>query len=396
MYRKILACLDNSDLSGAASALALKVAAATGASATGCHVYAARLHDARFRQMEPGLPEKYQEPDELGRQREVHDTLITKGLETISDSYLAVFQAAAASAGVEADPRGVSREGRNYSEILKEAREGGYDLVALGSTGLGETTCGRLGSVAERVARGTGCDVLVARTKEPPPTGAVVAAVDGSPRSFGAVRRAVELARVFSSPVELVSVFDPDFHYRAFRSLAGVLSEEGGRVFRFREQERLHEEIIDRGLAKIYEDHLYAARALAASLGVEAETTLLAGKPVDRITEYVRGRHTLVLVLGKTGVHDSVGDLDIGATAENCLRESTADVLLTTLEASPPAAAATETPPGWTEEAERLLERIPPFARGVARRLIEARALDTGLSTVTVEFMVRVREDLDL
>jgi nucleotide-binding universal stress UspA family protein len=115
MYKKILVCLDNSEYSTAGIDLALEVASSSGGSVTGCHVYAARLHDMRFRQMEGGLPPQYQAPGELERHREVHDGLITRGLKVISDSYMAVLAARANLRGIET--HSVQREGRNYVEI---------------------------------------------------------------------------------------------------------------------------------------------------------------------------------------------------------------------------------------------------------------------------------------
>jgi len=44
----------------------------------GCHVYAARMHDYRFKQMEYTLPRNTR-GDELSRQRKIHDSLITWG-----------------------------------------------------------------------------------------------------------------------------------------------------------------------------------------------------------------------------------------------------------------------------------------------------------------------------
>ena len=52
----------------------------------------ARMHDYRFKQMEYTLPEEYQDENELARQRKIHDSLITMGLQLISDSYLDVLQ----------------------------------------------------------------------------------------------------------------------------------------------------------------------------------------------------------------------------------------------------------------------------------------------------------------
>ena len=68
------------------------------------------------------------------------------------------------------------------------------------------------------------------------------------------------LGKALNKPVEAIAAFDPYFHYAAFHSISGVLNEEAGKVFRFKEQEKLHEEIIDSGLAKIYQSHLDISR----------------------------------------------------------------------------------------------------------------------------------------
>ena len=52
------------------------------------------MHDVRFKQMEYTLPEEYQHEQELERQRKIHDSLITRGLQLISDSYLDVMKVA--------------------------------------------------------------------------------------------------------------------------------------------------------------------------------------------------------------------------------------------------------------------------------------------------------------
>jgi nucleotide-binding universal stress UspA family protein len=405
MYKKILVCLDNSEYSTAGIDIALEAASSSGGSVTGCHVYAARLHDMRFRQMEGGLPPQYQTPGELKRQREVHDGLITRGLKVISDSYMAVLVARASSRGIET--HSVQREGRNYVEILKEVAEGGYDLVVMGAMGLGGTDAGRLGSVAERVARGIAggkTDVLVVRDRDfkATPFGRVCVGVDGSRRSFGALKAALALSQIFSTGVEAISAFDPDFHYTAFRSIAGVLTEEAGKIFRFNEQEKLHSEIIDNGLKKIYEDHLKTAGLLAEGSGGRIDRTLLSGKPADRIIGHVKEVSPFLLVLGRTGVHSEyLGDGDAGpetgSVAENSLREAGCNVLLTGREASPPEEKVRGGPRlKWTKEAEAILGRIPPFARGVARNIIEEAARKEGISEITEGYMRKVRDRMEL
>jgi hypothetical protein len=88
MYKSIYVPVDNSDHSNRAVACALGLGKAYSARLVGCHVYAAKLHDYRFRQMEYTLPEEYIDEVELERQRKIHDSLITMGLKLISDSYL--------------------------------------------------------------------------------------------------------------------------------------------------------------------------------------------------------------------------------------------------------------------------------------------------------------------
>ncbi len=85
-------------------------------------------------------------------------------------------------------------------------------------------------------------------------------AVDGSSRSYGGLMMALSMARAWQVPVHVVSAFDPYYHYVAFNRIATVLSDEAGKVFRFKEQEQLHEDIIDAGLAKIYQGHLDVVR----------------------------------------------------------------------------------------------------------------------------------------
>ncbi|MGH7313452.1 MAG: universal stress protein, partial [Candidatus Rokuibacteriota bacterium] len=50
MYRHIYVPVDNSEHSNRAIDLAVELGQALGARLTGCHVYAARLHDYRFKQ----------------------------------------------------------------------------------------------------------------------------------------------------------------------------------------------------------------------------------------------------------------------------------------------------------------------------------------------------------
>ncbi|MBI4949921.1 MAG: universal stress protein [Deltaproteobacteria bacterium] len=390
MYRKILFCLDNSDYANSGVEAGLRIAEASRATVAGCHVYAARLHSERFKEMEGGLPAEYRAEKKLKEQREIHEGLIEKGLRIISDSYIAPFLARAEGTGLKA--LCISREGKNFEEIVKEAEENAYDLVVMGAHGLGKTDISRIGSVVERVARRIKCDILIMKDASfSGPSNNIVAAIDGSAASFGALNAATHLSKVFNTGVAALSAFDPDFHRTAFRSIAGVLSEEAGRLFRFKEQERLHDEIIDKGLAKIYAGHLESAAKMAGATGVNLKTALLSGKASAEIIRYCQTKRPFILALGRVGAH-AVPSLDIGSVAENCLREAPCNILITSKEAALPQTAASGVE--WDAEAEKILSSIPSFVRQMVRKMAEDAARKDGVAVITPLFMRKVRERL--
>ena len=118
MFSTIYVPLDNSPHSTACIDFALALARETGASVVGSHVFAAKMHDVRFKQMEFALPEQYQEEAELERQREVHDDLIGKGLRLISESYLDVLERRCSTEAVDFERK--TFDGRNFQELVKE------------------------------------------------------------------------------------------------------------------------------------------------------------------------------------------------------------------------------------------------------------------------------------
>ncbi len=161
-YGHILLATDSSDHANHGASETVALARLWGAGVTAAHVYAAKMHDLRFRQMEGGLPEQFREEQELERQRDVHDDLITRGLSIITDSYLDQAERACRSDSV--DFTRCSLEGKNYRELVKEANSGNHDLMVLGALGLGAVQGGRLGTVCQRVARRADIDTLVINT----------------------------------------------------------------------------------------------------------------------------------------------------------------------------------------------------------------------------------------
>lgn len=380
--RRILVALDSSDHATAATREALELARlASGAEISGAHVYAARLHDMRFRQMEGGLPDQFRAEKELERQREVHDSLITRGLSIITDSYLDQAETASQGAGVPFRRR--SLEGKNYRELVREANSGDYDLLVMGALGLGAVHGSRVGTVCRRVSRRSNIDTLV--IKEPDTSlgrGPILVAVDGSPKAYGGLMTALELGRRWQVPIKVVAAFDPYYHYVAFNRIAGVLSEQAGKVFKFKDQEKLHEEIIDSGLARIYEGHLQVARAMAEEAGVAIETELLAGKPHDAIEKHLANTRPSLMILGRLGIHADAG-LDIGGNAEYLLEHAPCAVWLSMREYVPEVDVVAAATTSWTHEAEARMERVPAFVRNMARLAILRFAQERGHTVIT-------------
>ncbi len=392
MYNKIFVPVDNSDHSMACIDTAVNLAKRLDASLVGSHAYAARMHDYRFKQMEFTLPEEYLVEEEMEKQRKVHDTLITMGLELISDSYLTVMQKRCAEEQLPFEPK--MYDGKNWKIIVKDVEESDYDLVVIGALGLGAVRDSVLGSVCSRVVRRVRTDTLVVKSTEAferqlgegeigdEEHGHILVGVDGSPESFAGLKTALELARLLGKRVEAVSVYDPYLHYAMFNSIVNVLTEKASKVFRFKEQEQLHEEVIDTGLAKIYQSHLEVARRIAADEGIDLKITLLDGKAFDKILQYARREKPWLLVVGRIGVH-SDEDMDIGSNTENLLRLAPCNVLLSSRRYTPPLDVQAEESMLWTEEATALVNTAPDFARGIARTTIHRWAMERGHSVIT-------------
>src|SRR2546422_3557095 len=121
MYKTIYVPVDNSDHSNQAIRLGIELGSAFASKMVGCHVYAAKMHDYRFKQMEYSLPEEYLEENELERQRKIHDSLITMGLKLISDSYLEGMKQRCASEKLTFEGRMI--DGKHHVELRRDLEE---------------------------------------------------------------------------------------------------------------------------------------------------------------------------------------------------------------------------------------------------------------------------------
>src|SRR5207249_3685762 len=165
-----------------------------------------------------------------------------------------------------------------------------YDLLAIGAHGLGRQPYSQLGGVVSRVVRGVEKDKLIVREDRPLDGGRYLVCVDGS--SFGdrAMRMALELAQAFGGSLYVCSAFDVEYHHVVFHNIKDVLSYQASKVFKFEEQEALHNNIIDKGLLKLCQAHLKRAEVMAGAqefAGIPIKTQILVGKPFQVVMQRV-------------------------------------------------------------------------------------------------------------
>ena len=277
-------------------------------------------------------------------------------------------------------------DGKHHAEILKDIVGSQHDLVVIGALGIGRARDSVIGSVCERVARQSDRDVWVVKHVPEPGEAerdTILVGVDGSPQSFGALMTALDLARTFGKKVEAIAVYDPYLHYSVFNGIVNVLTEQAAKVFRFEEQNQLHEEIIDTGLAQIYQSHLEVSERMANEAGVEIKKTLLDGKPFQKIIDYARKTNPFLIVLGRIGVHSPKDETALGSNVENILRGAPCDVLLSTRLEVPRIDVRAEETIRWTPEAEARMTNVPEQVKGIARTGVLRLALEKGHSVIT-------------
>ncbi|MCH7910618.1 MAG: universal stress protein [Candidatus Hydrogenedentes bacterium] len=321
MYKSILVPVDNSQYSNQAISVAVELGKKFDSRLTGNHVYAAKMHDYRFKQMEFTLPEEYLQESEIERQRKIHDSLITMGLKLISECYLEDMDKQCRAAGVPMEHK--MMDGKHHVEILKDMEDSKYDLTVLGAYGIGKTKDSQMGAVCRTVTLYGKGDIWIVKhvpKSDEPERDTILVGMDGSPQSFGAMTTAAELAKKFNKKIVLVGVYDPYLHYLVFNGIVDVLTERAAKVFRFEEQNQLHEEIIDTGLAQIYQSHLEVAEKMLNDKGLEVEKVLLDGKVFQKVLDYTRKNPPWLLMIGRIGVHSETNDPGLGSNTDTLLR----------------------------------------------------------------------------
>ena len=432
MYREVFVPIDNSEHSYWAVDRAIEICKRSEGRITGNHVYAARLHDVRFRQLETGLPAQFQSAKEIKRQRKIHDKLIEKGLQLISDSFLDQTAIRCDAAGIPLTRQLL--EGIHYEEVVREANRGGgrlpsligfdpniadkydggetvrsdvvvdedgriiaedeeqdeklagssgrnYDLLVLGAHGIGKQPYSQLGGMVSRVIRQVEKDTFIVKDDRALAGGDWIVCVDGSSYAYKAMRQTLEMAREFGAKLHVCSAFDVEYHHAVFGNIKDILSVQASKVFKFEEQEELHNNIIDKGLLKLAQANLKRAQVMAQEFpDVEVETQILVGKPFQCILQWVEEINPSLLIFARHGGHRIEGT-DMGSQAENLCRLVPTNVLLIGItdvrpDDIPWIEEDGDTGLEWAPDAEVRILRVPPFALGIARKAVEEYTLD--------------------
>ena len=389
MYENILVALDGSMLSDLAMDAALDLAEVYNKNPlTCCHVYAAKLHRTRFQDMEPGLPDKYQEEEHLEYLRGTHEDIITDGMQLISDAYLNPIIKKAEERGI--NYKGLTPEGRNYVELLRIINNEKSDLVIIGAWGHGQVDDGSLGSVTERtLLYAPQSDILVMKKPWKFKGRPIIVGIDGSENSYAALKKAVEISKIVNTPVEAVAVYDPFFHTDVFSIISKALPDDAKERFNFEAQEQLHDEIIDKGLETLYREGIERGILMARSMGVEILPEIAKGKVYSQLHHHAALKGAGLIVLGRWGLHKENNSI-IGSNSLKLARFSNTNVLVVSqLEENlnVPDLPLQEERKNleWTDDAEIMMEKVPPFAQKMARKMVENRVLERNENIVTLD-----------
>ncbi len=92
-------------------------------------------------------------------------------------------------------------------------------------------------------------------------------------------------------------------------------------------QERIHDEVIDEGLKRLYSDSLQHGVRLANAKGIKVFPEVIAGKVCSEIQNYVSKKDISLIVLGRWGLHQEQESM-IGSNALRLARFGAANVLV--------------------------------------------------------------------
>lgn len=198
-------------------------------------------------------------------------------------------------------------EGDPATEIARQAKAEGADVIAMATRGRGAVGQLVFGSVANRVSRVSPVPLLLVRPTGSTPTQPnhqrIVLPFDGSDLATEAFPVAAALSQQYNLPVHLIeAVYEPPSGAPDFviGSAVGVARDAATK-------------------------DLARARARLRELGVDATTEVLIGSPFSAISLATRpGDILIVTTHGRTGVHRWL----LGSVAEKLVQQATVPVIL--------------------------------------------------------------------
>ncbi|MEZ0323794.1 MAG: universal stress protein [Hydrogenothermaceae bacterium] len=190
-------------------------------------------------------------------------------------------------------------EGDEVESILDFAQKNRIDFIVMPAHKKTKVEYKALGSVSLRVASKSPSSVLVVKQKPLSEIKNILVNYDFLPSSIKALEKAVYLAKIFSSSVEVLHV-DNDEHYTHLKSVYQKVLEK---------KLNLLEEIKER-----YKD-------------IEISTTLIKGNPKEEILKHINSNGYDLVVMGKRNPVNK-SRIFIGSLALEILRESPISVLI--------------------------------------------------------------------
>ena len=265
-------------------------------------------------------------PDEVqeGERYQAVQPLIQQ-LTTQAEDYLRGVAQQLTDAGLTA--KGQVTTGDTAAAIVRYARQGGIDLIALATHGRSGLQRWFYGSVAEKVLHTTQTPLLLIRPTEEqaapaPGLTQIVVPVDGSPAAEAALPLAEALAASCKVPVTLLQVVETVS--LSFADPAGM----GGSAS--------YPQILE-GLQEAAESYVSQLAAAVRGTGCSVHTETPLGTPAEKIVEYVHDHPGSLVVMtthGRTGLADMV----LGSVARRVVQHGNTPTLVVRPAVTPAAA----------------------------------------------------------
>lgn len=199
-------------------------------------------------------------------------------------------------------------EGPPFEAIVDTALQGRFDLIVMGRRGLSRFERALMGSVTARVIGYAETDILVVPRDATLSWERILVPTDGSRYSRAAVEKAIDLAKVYKSRLDIISVADAADEFQ-FAETPGNLREL---------------------LAVQARKAVAEARTLAAAGGVPADGFVAEGTAHEAIAVLALEQKSTVVVMGSHG-RSGLRRLLMGNVAEKVIGAVTCPVLITRL-----------------------------------------------------------------